>query len=366
MILAAGPVRPTPMPMGWIGHTADLAARQGYDARTDLVRAGAAEHASALDDRAPLGAAEYLLMCALIINAVDDEMHGVSIGRMTRGTANLMVQAVASARDLASAIDTFCRFFVVAGTFSRVSLETMGPEARLTFRVESHTARTQQVVEEMMATFLHIQLSFYLGFLLPLSRFDTPAPDHPLLGQTHPYFLSTVSRGNGTSLRFPAAYLALPGKPKVLSNPLLEGEMTWLRLLARARGELFDHAESDSLSGELFRALVQADADFEGSCARLGLAPGELRRGLWVEGQTFRSLRRAALVQRAAPHLRAGVNADDLAQTLGYSDARSFRRALKLATGLTLSELRDETRDLRGAGPPTVLARLSAEKQRQA
>ncbi|MGA0600254.1 AraC family transcriptional regulator ligand-binding domain-containing protein [Caulobacter sp. KR2-114] len=365
MILAAdhSAARPAAMPLGWIGHTASLAARQGYDVRPDLEAAGAAAR---LDGTSPLGAAEYLLMCALIINAVDDEMHGVSRGRMNRGTANLMVQAVAATRDLAGAIDTFSRFFVVAGTFCRLSLETSGDEARLAFRADSLDLRAQQVVEEMLATFLHIQMSFYLGFLLPLSRFDTTAPDHPLLGATHPYFLSPVALRNTTAVRFPAAYLARPPKPKVLGNPLLEGEMAWLNYLARARSVAYDASGEDSLSGSLFRCLSEGDADFETASRRLGLASSELRRGLTQEGASFRSIRRAALVRRAAPGLNAGDRADDLAESLGYSDARSFRRALKLATGLSLAELRGQSVDGDGPGPASVLARLAAEKARQA
>lgn len=366
MILMTGPTRPAAMPLGWIGHTARLAAREGYDVRGDLAAAGAIGGAADLDDGAPLGAAEYLLMCALIINAMDDEMHGVSSARMTRGTANLMVQAVASARDLAGAIDTFRRFFVVAGTYCRIGLETSGGDARLTFHVESREARAQQVVEEMLATFLHIQLTFYLGFLLPLRRFDTTAPDHPLTGARHPYFLCPTARRNVTALRFDAALLALPGKARVLSNPLMEGEMAWLKLLAQTGEGFSDAGGEDSLSGELFRCLMVGDADFEQCARRLSLTAGELRRGLWQEGASFRGLRRAALVRRAVPHLRAGANAEDVAETLGYSDARSFRRALKLATGLSLAELREVRLEAGGGGPPSVLERLRAEKALQA
>jgi hypothetical protein len=47
---------------------------------------------------------------------------------------------------------------------------------------------------------------------------------------------------------------------------------------------------------------------------------------------------------------------------LGYSDGRSFRRALKAATGLGLAELRAAEPPLPGGAPATVLAALRREE----
>ncbi len=65
---------------------------------------------------------------------------------------------------------------------------------------------------------------------------------------------------------------------------------------------------------------------------------------------------------RARPHLLAGSGIDDLADVLGYSDGRSFRRALKAATGLGIAELRAADAPLPGGASEPVLAALRREE----
>jgi methylphosphotriester-DNA--protein-cysteine methyltransferase len=106
----------------------------------------------------------------------------------------------------------------------------------------------------------------------------------------------------------------------------------------------------------------EPDRVFEECSTALGLTPAELRQGLWREGASFRRLRRAALVARARPHLLAGDGIDDRADALGYSDGRSFRRALKAATGLGIAELRAADAHLPRGAPEAVLAALRREE----
>lgn len=352
------------MPFGWIGRTARLAAEAGADVLPGLAQAGVGADDGPLQDATALGPAEYLLMCALVINAVDDEMHGAARTRMTRGTANLVVKAMAANRTLQGAIETAIRFFDIAGAYCRVELSVSGGEAHLLIRCNSGDLRTQQVVEEMFGTYLHIQLSHMLGFLLPMTRFGTTCPDHPLRGRRHPYFLAPVTSSNATALVFPAKHLAFPCRARPDANPLLEGELAWIaRHTALRDGRFRDH-DADTATADVFRRLLVRDLGFDACCRELAMGAAELRQRLAEEGASFRQLRRAALIERAAPALRAGGGLDDVADALGYSDGRSFRRALKAATGLGVADLRRA--DVAPTGPaPSVLARLKLEKGRQ-
>ena len=88
----------------------------------------------------------------------------------------------------------------------------------------------------------------------------------------------------------------------------------------------------------------------------LGLAPSTYRNGLAQQGNNFRKFREQALVDAALVLLRSAISIDAIAVELGYSDARSFRRFMKSATGRTPSELRH---DLGQNVPPLKLrARL--------
>lgn len=354
------------MPFQWIGHTARMLQRDGFDVRGPLADAGVGGGDDGLlDDQATVDPAAYLLMCGLIINAADDEMHAAARSRMIRGSANIVVKAMAASRSLQDAIETAVRFFVIAGSYCRIELTVAGEEASILIRADSPDPKAQQVVEEMFATFLHIQMSHILGFLLPVTRFGALAADHPLAGRLHPYFLCPVTRANTTAMTFPAAYLAFPSRARVGANPLLEGELAWIARHAEARSGEFLGEDADTLSGEVFRRLLGGDLSFEDCSSALLLTPAELRRGLWLEGASFRRMRRAALIARARPHLVSGRGVDDIADALGYSDGRSFRRALKAATGLGVRDLRDMATPAHGGAPPAVLQRLRDEKRLQ-
>ena len=353
------------MKFGWIGKTVMAAAETGVDVRPELIKVGIGSPAGTIDDQTDVGPAEYLLMCVLIINAVDDEMHGASSNRATRGTANLVVKSIAAAPNLQAAIDTIMRFFAISGAYCRVHLEVLNGEARILVRSDVPDMGIGPVVEEMFVSFLHIQLSHYLGFLLPVSEFGTISPVHPYLGKQHPYLLGTVSCSNTTCLAFPAEYLALPSRISLGRNPLLDGELAWISKHAALRSGDIEAQEADSLGGDFYRQLLRQDLAFDQCCRVLNLTQAEARRGLWQEGASFRELRRAALVKRSRAYLEKGVSVEELAEALGYSDGRSIRRALKIATGLNISELRSMEASEPSLASSEVIARLADEKRFQ-
>jgi len=350
------------LPFAWIGRTAMLAAQAGADVRGVMAEAGVRGREGLVDDDSPIGPAAFLLMCRLIINAVEDEMHGAARSRMMLGTANMVVRAMASSCTLHEAIETAARFFVIAGAYCRLELRVDEDVASLLIRSDSGDLGTQPVVEEMFMSFLHIQLSHLIGFLLPASSIGTTSPRHPALGRPHPYMLGRVVRANVTGFSFPAAYLGFPCRSRVGSLPRLEAELAWIARHAEARTGSVDLADAEGISGEVYRSLLSGDRAFGDCCDALGLTAAELRRGLWLEGASFRRLRGAALAARARPHLLAGRGVEDLAEALGYSDGRSFRRALKAATGLGIAELRQAEAPLPGGAPAAVLAALRREE----
>lgn len=66
-----------------------------------------------------------------------------------------------------------------------------------------------------------------------------------------------------------------------------------------------------------------------------------LRRRLTAEGSSYRQILDEARYERAQRILeRTQINAEQLAELLGYSDASSFRQAFRRWTGMTLNEFR--------------------------
>lgn len=344
----------TGMPFGWVGRTAALAARDGFDVREALATAGVTHGDDLVRDDTLLGPAEFLLLCALLINALDDEMHGAGVTPMVRGTASMIAKAVAGERNLAGVVHTVSRFLDMMGSACRINLDYSGDLASVQIAVDGDPALTI-VIEELMAHFLQHQFSFFLGFPLPLWTFTTRGADHPALGGVHPYLLCPVTLGSVTALSFPARHLRDLSHIRIETAPLWDAQMFWLSHLCPTEVEAID-ATAQPASAAILDHLSRDNLMFEACCAQRCVTPHELKRTLALEGTSFRKLRRAALIDRARPYLVAGATADDLADMLGYSDARSLRRALKLATGLSLGELRRER--LGGSAKPNVFGTL--------
>lgn len=352
------------MPFGWIGHTAKLAAHLGIDVRPALREVGVGDSRVGIGDDTPIRPDQFLLMGALIINGIDDEMHGVASTPMVRGTGNLMVQAALSATSLEGAINSFARFFRLAGTHCRLELSSDSVASRLIIRSQGDSS-VRHVIEEIWAIFLHSQLSSYLDFFLPLSSFGTPARHHPLMGTRHSYLLCPVIASQDATLTFPTSYLSFRGRPRAAQNPQLLGLLKWLDFHDEVANGCFNRdGDEDSMSAAVFRLLSDELVGLDVCLGKLGLTEKQLRYRLWREGTTFRRLRQAALIEHGAAQLSSGACTDDLAQSMRYSDARSIRRALKTAAGVSISDLRQGLR--KGVGGPAVIDRLRLELARLA
>ena len=331
------------LPFGWIGRTAELAEHLGLPIRKQLLAAGVAKGATSITRDTLIHPAEFLLMAALLINAFDDEMHGITPVRMARGTASMLAKAIAGSRTLEDAVDTVVRFFDLIGSSCRLRVETSENLIGVVIHAEGQDESLTSLIEELVAQFLHHQFSYFLGFPLPLLALKTSALGHPSSGQNHPYLCCPTYLGSVTSLIFSAHYMRCSSRVKIESGPLLDAQLFWLSHHPSQAAAGPASVEGLSLSGKITSFLSVYDVDLKECCARLSLANRDVQRCLLEEGTSFRKLRRSALIRRARPSLVAGATTEDIAESLGYSDARSFRRALKTAAGLSISELRRTT-----------------------
>ena len=344
------------MPFGWIGRTAKDAASRGVPVFELLAAAGVAGGAQVSDDTA-LDAAEFHLMCNLLIDAVDDELHGAGRRRMVRGTGALGLQLMASARNLRAAIVSLARFHRMAGEFCELELVEHDAEAEIRIRSNLAPGPTSFVVEEVMANWLFVQFCFVLQRPIRLSAFHG-SPMHPQAGGRHAYLDCPVIGAKVTALRLPKPYLDLAPCARILDTPTLDAVLYWLRQAAETSSLHVAHLDDRPLSASILRLLADRDLDFERCCEALAIAPRRVRSALAAEGGSFRQLRRVALADRFRPHLDLSANLDDAASALGYSDARSLRRGLKLATGLSVGDLRRLGSPEPLMGSPVVLANL--------
>lgn len=93
----------------------------------------------------------------------------------------------------------------------------------------------------------------------------------------------------------------------------------------------------------LVRKLVSMQCEFRSvqeMASALGTSPRSLHRLLAREGTSYFHITESVRIERARRLLLAGLSTEDVAERLGYSDARSFRRAFKRWTRLTPSDFR--------------------------
>ena len=352
---------PFTMPFAWSGATARLAGRDGFDAAPMLRDAGLLAITTPITATSPLDPAGFLITALALINAFDDELHGIAPGRMARGTASMAARAMASARNLHGAIDTLVRFLEVVGGRCRIDLRRSAHFARIEVRVECVDPTLQSIMEEYFAHFVHQQLSYCVGFRLPLAQFVTTSAHHPSLGGVHPYLLCPVRRERITSFAFAVEYLSRSRRILRGNAPISDALMLWLLQHPASGTAAPAMVDPSSLTAKVYASLRQRDAGVAECASLVALSPVEFARALAQEATTYRSLRRAALIERSLPHLRAGIHVDELAELLGYADGRSCRRALKLACGLTIDDLRQATDRI--ARPMSAAASQAVRKQ---
>ncbi|MCW5801631.1 MAG: helix-turn-helix domain-containing protein [Deltaproteobacteria bacterium] len=73
---------------------------------------------------------------------------------------------------------------------------------------------------------------------------------------------------------------------------------------------------------------------------RLGATPRSLQRRLRAEGVSYRELVDAVRHRRAIELVQRGIPSHDIADQLGFSEPRAFRRAFRRWTGILPSALR--------------------------
>lgn len=345
------------LPFGWAGKTAAVAAGRGAPILDALSGANVGGADGVIDDRTALTAAQYCFMCIGIINLVDDEIHGVSRTRMPRRTVSTGLRIMASARSLRTAIEALRKFYVMVGQGDKITLVTSGPATQLQIAADICDPRLSATVQEMVAIALHCQFSYILDRLLPLSAFVTHG-DHPHCNRVHPYLGCPVVRGNKTALVFPTYCLDLEPVAKLGDTPVADAVLHWLKRLDARTLAGFDRHSLRAVSAAVYDCLLDRDLSYAECSVELNLPNDELRRALLAEGNGYRSLRHSAFLERLRPHLLAGASLDDVAFALGFSDARSLRRSVLSASGLSMSELRKAIHVADADEDPLLIAQL--------
>jgi AraC-like DNA-binding protein len=152
-----------------------------------------------------------------------------------------------------------------------------------------------------------------------------------------------LERFFGCKLRFDQRDNALVLERDVLALPFTTSEPALGSYLEAAAASRLEQLPAPSLVDEVRGAiddeLRNGDVDIERVARRVGVTPRSLQRRLRDEGTSYRELIDTIRHKRAVDLLQRGLSIGDIAEHLGFSEARAFRRAFRRWTGLVPSAL---------------------------
>jgi hypothetical protein len=283
------------MPVSWLARRTAGAVQAGFDLEDLLQRA----YIRLGDEEAvDLSMAQLYLLTNQIIRALDDETHGFARARFRRGHSAVLATSLLDRSTVGDALNRIIRYFELTASPFSIALQETRLTATISMRVEARSFVDAAMIEDSWATFVYQMLSWFAGRRLPLFDFQVRLPDHPAIGRSHLLLQCPTVLGEVTRIRLPAHILRAPRRVTPSANPYVDVLSGWMALDGTSAPEAASRAA------------------------------------------------RVARIVAAATQLL--VSSDDplerVAQSLGYSEARSLRRLIKQQTGKTPQEIRETGR----------------------
>jgi AraC-like DNA-binding protein len=260
---------------------------------------------------------------------LDDATHGLARKGFASGYPFIGVCAMRGCATLEAAIRCLQHLYGLASRSIRVHLKIVDEQAVVGIEADCAIDEDQAVLEDTYLSWVYLHCLYFLGRPFAVSGVTTRAPRHFNLGHPH-YAIGAPTRfGRHTTMHFPKSLLTQRGVSGADDNPSWECFRLWL----------------DCVQGQGSDGAVQAAEVYSTNLDELALQSSVSRstiyRRLRASEGGIRSRRQRVLTDAALRMLReTDFSVEAIGAELGYSDARSFRRFLKAATGKTPQEHR--------------------------
>jgi AraC-like DNA-binding protein len=292
------------------------------------------------DPRGEISRAQHLALILNVNLSLGDEAHGMARRSIPIGLNWLAMRAASTARTAEEAVEAFARFYERTSSPVRLRLSNLANCVEVRVSSDSVDSDQAAAVEEIHTVALMLNLNWLAGRKLTIQSFAVRDPLHPYIGRLHWAFDAPTHFGPCTLLRLASRQsLLAPRVPAV-------GEFMWDPLRFWIENDPRINCRANWANATLRVADLTKSS---------GVSERSLRRRLATDGHSFRHLRRNAIADAGVRQLIAtDVTVEQIAAELGYSEARSFRRLLKAATGLTPAQIRSD-RGLSVPQTPDVL-----------
>ena len=313
----------------WTQLIVEYAAAHGVDVRRPDV------DLSHRDLRVPVHLDDAIWQAADRALADDDlgihlAERGVSAGSF--GVVGYLVRASANVGEALARAQQFHRLVKDRG---RVELQRTPTGAVVIDAPEPDRAQWPRAIAELsIANYVHLARAWTGVRVVPREvRFQ----------HARPRDTRELARFFGCPIQFGQADNALVLDRDVLALPLATSEPALGAYLESAATARLDQLPAPRLIDEVRAAigdeLRDGEVDIERIARRLGVTARSLQRRLRDEGTSYRELVDAIRHKRAIDLLQRGVAFGDIAERLGFSEARAFRRAFRRWTGILPSAI---------------------------
>ncbi|MFI6867624.1 AraC family transcriptional regulator [Nocardia sp. NPDC050406] len=317
------------LPIQRVRAIVELAERRGWDVAGMLAEAGISPELLA-EGRSRVTTAQAVEMVQRLWRTTDDELLGLGLHPMPRGTLRLLCFGLVGASTLGGAIRRFESFRRSLPGLPPPSLTLHEGEARVSFDI-SGVRQPVDIVIDTVLTVTHRFLAWAIGGRLRLRRVEVPYARDPDLDDYDVIF--------GAPVVFSAPTPALVFDAALLDHPIDRTEDELLEFLSNAPAAVLGPREySVSLASRVRQLLERGRPDdwptVEELAAELAMSPQTLRRKLREEHTTPREIREQILRDMAVASLvRGDETVTALSRRLGFSEPSAFSRAFRRWTG---------------------------------
>ncbi|TWP34114.1 AraC family transcriptional regulator [Leekyejoonella antrihumi] len=320
---------PRTMPVRFLRAAASTAQLRGIDLDPWMDRLGI-DPALLFDDRSRITLEQATRIVQELWRRTDDELFGLSVERVPRGTFRLLCLAVLSAPDLGTVLNRWSDFSRVLPGLPPFEVHVTPTTTRVEITVDPERDPACFVTDIALVVNLRF-LSWLVGRRLPLEvvMLPYPIPDEPADYE--------VVFGQRVTYDQPVAGFVLDSAAMTL--PVVRDERAtekWLRDspldLLRSR----DHSTTvaDQVRHIFERGLRGDWATSDEVAAKLAISTQHLRRALREEDTSMSRIKEELLRDAAVTSLvRGEESVSDLSARLGFSEPSAFYRAFRRWTG---------------------------------
>ena len=268
---------------------------------------------------------------------LDDEQFGLGKDPMPSGTTELIIARALHEETLGKAMTAMAHAANIVYRNREMRITHRQNETRVSLKFKGANSKAMQILLELTCIPYHSIFCWLVDVPLQAKRIRTSALRSSNTVSLLAIFDCVIEfHGDGVEIRYPRNVETLPLVNKSLRNwrndlhQVFLQNMVWRKKNFLASQMRF-YVESALRKGITSQSAIAASA---------AMSVATLRRKLSIERTSFRALADNVLHEKVLDHMETGLSFEEIAEQLGYSDSRSFRRAFRRVFGKNPSDLK--------------------------